>query len=99
VVVLNKNPGYIAYLANGQTMKNLEWEIQAYGSPKDDILESVQDSLTFKLSGPGMVVASYLSDAQELIASNQSGTNEIARQYINIAKMIMMEFELGFNPR
>jgi hypothetical protein len=46
-----------------------------------------------------MVVASYLSDAQELIASNQSGTNEIARQYINIAKMIMMEFELGFNPR
>ena len=80
-------------------MKNLEWEIQAYGSPKDDILESVQDSITFKFSGPGMVVASYLSDAQELIASHQSGTNEIARQYINIAKMIMMEFELGFNPR
>ncbi len=50
-------------------MNKLEWEIQAYGSPKDKILESVQDSLTFKLSGPGMVVASYLSDAQELIAS------------------------------
>ena len=80
-------------------MNKLEWEIQAYGSPKDKILESVKDSLTFKLSGPGMVAASYLSDAQELIASNQSGTNEVARQCINIAKMIMMEFELGFNPR
>ena len=80
-------------------MSNKQWEIQAYGSTKDDILESVRDSITFKFSGPGMVIASYLSDAQELIASNQSGTNEIARQYINIAKMLMMEFELGFNPR
>ena len=80
-------------------MNRLEWEMQAYGSPKDEILESVTESITFRMSGPGMVVASYLSDAQELIASNQSGTNEIARQYINIAKMIMMEFELGFNPR
>lgn len=80
-------------------MSNLQWELQAYGASKADILESVTDSITFKFSGPGMVIASYLSDAQELIASNQSGTNEIARQYINVAKMLMMEFELGFNPR
>ena len=80
-------------------MKNLKWEIQAYGSPKEEILESVKDSITFQVSGPGMVVASYLSDAQELIACNTASTQESARQYINIAKMIMMEFELGFNPR
>ena len=80
-------------------MSNKQWEIQAYGSTKDEILESVKNSISFKFSGPGMVIASYLSDAQELIASNQSGTNEIARQYINVAKMLMMEFELGFNPR
>jgi hypothetical protein len=43
-----------------------------------------------------MVVASYLSDAQELIATNDG---ERARQYINVAKMLMMEFELGFNGR
>ena len=77
-------------------MSNTQWEIQAYGSTKDDILESVKDSITFKFSGPGMVIAGYLSDAQEMIASNDS---EHARQYINIAKMLMMEFELGFNPR
>lgn len=76
-------------------MANLEWEIQAYGSPKAEILESITDSLTFKLSGPGMVVASYLSDAQEVLEMSPN----TARQYINIAKMIMMEFELGFNPR
>ena len=73
-----------------------EAEKRMYGMSAKDILENVKESLTYKLSGPGMVVASYLSDAQELIAVNDS---ERARQYINIAKMLMMEFELGFNPR
>jgi hypothetical protein len=71
-------------------------EMRMFGMPRDEILENVKESLTYKLSGPGMVVASYLSDAQEMIAFNDS---ERARQYINIAKMLMMEFELGFNAR
>jgi hypothetical protein len=71
-------------------------EMRMFGMPRDEILENVKESLTYRLSGPGMVVASYLSDAQEMIAFNDS---ERARQYINIAKMLMMEFELGFNPR
>ena len=71
-------------------------EMRMFGMSKDEILESVKESLTYRLSGPGMVIASYLSDAQEMIAFNDS---ERARQYINIAKMLMMEFELGFNPR
>lgn len=71
-------------------------EMRMFGMPRDEILESVKESLTYRLSGPGMVIASYLSDAQEMIAFNDS---ERARQYINIAKMLMMEFELGFNPR
>jgi hypothetical protein len=76
-------------------MSNLAWEIQAYGAPKADILESVTDSITFKFSGPGMVAASYLSDAQEVLERNP----EAARQYINIAKLIMFEYELGFTSR
>jgi predicted TIM-barrel enzyme len=71
-------------------------EMRMFGMPRDAILENVKESLTYKLSGPGMVIASYLSDAQEMIAFNDS---ERARQYINIAKMLMMEFELGFNSR
>jgi hypothetical protein len=77
-------------------MSDLQWEYQAYGGYKDEIVESVKDSITFKLSGPGMVIASYLSDAQEMIAM---GGTEKARQYINIAKMLMFEFELGFANR
>ena len=69
-------------------MNKLEWEMQAYGSPKAEILELIEDSLTFKMSGIGMVIASYLSDAQELIEFNDKNR---ARQYINIAKMLIFE--------
>jgi len=71
----------------------LTWELQAYGSPADDIIASVEDSMTFKFSGVGMVIASYLSDAQEMLERDQKNT---ARQYINIAKMLMMNYDLGF---
>ena len=69
-------------------MNKLEWEKQAYGSTKAEILESIEDSLTFKMSGIGMIIASYLSDAQELIEFNDKNR---ARQYINIAKMLIFE--------
>ena len=81
--------------ANEQTL----WEIQAYGAKKSEILESVTDSISFKLSGVGMVIASYLSDAQEVMQHGGDRALNDARQYINIAKMLMMEFELGFTPR
>jgi hypothetical protein len=71
----------------------LTWELQAYGSPADDIIASVEESMTFKFSGVGMVIASYLSDAQEMLERDQKNT---ARQYINIAKMLMMHYDLGF---
>ena len=80
-------------------MNRLEWELQAYGGSKEEILESITESLTYKLSGPGMIVSSYLSDAQELMTCNTAQTQNQALQYINIAKMVMMEFELGFNTR
>ena len=69
-------------------MNKLEWEMQAYGSPKAEILEMIEDSLTFKMTGIEMVIASYLSDAQELIEFNDKNR---ARQYINIAKMLIFE--------
>ena len=76
-------------------MSNLQFELQAYGAPKADILESITDSITFKLSGPGMVAASYLSDAQEVLERDPNA----ARQYINIAKLIMFEYELGLDRK
>ena len=49
--------------ANEQSL----WEIQAYGAKKSEILESIMDSSTFIVGGPAMVIASYLSDAQEMM--------------------------------
>ncbi len=71
----------------------LAWELQAYGLPADEIIASVEESITFKFSGVGMVIASYLSDAQEMLERDLKNT---ARQYINIAKMLMMNYDLGF---
>lgn len=71
----------------------LAWELQAYGAPADEIIASVEESMTFKFSGVGMVIASYLSDAQEMLERDQKNS---ARQYINIAKMLMMNYDLGF---
>ena len=42
-----------------------------------------------------MLFRSYLSDAQEVLERDPNA----ARQYINIAKLIMFEYELGFNQR
>jgi len=75
--------------ANEQSL----WEIQAYGAKKSEILESVMDSITFKCSGPGMAIASYLSDAQEMMQYSTPRLND-ARQFINIAKMLMVEFNM-----
>ena len=72
-----------------------EFEKNCYGMSAEDIKNQFFDSITFKLSGPGMIAASYLSDAQEVLEGNP----EAARQYINIAKLIMFEYELGFNQR
>jgi hypothetical protein len=75
--------------ANEQSL----WEIQAYGAKKSEILESVMDSITFKMSGPAMVIASYLSDAQEVMQYSTPGLND-SRQFINIAKMLLTEFKM-----
>jgi hypothetical protein len=77
-------------------MNKREWEMQAYGNTEAAIVESVEKSMAFKFSGPGMVIASYLSDAQEVMSF---GDTEQARQYINIAKMLMMRYNLGFTNR
>lgn len=69
-------------------MSDIAWEVQAYGSPKSHIMESIEDSITFRMSGIEMVIASYLSDAQEMI---EHGSKESARQFINIAKMLIFE--------
>ena len=71
-------------------------EVRMYGVTEAGMRESVENSLTFKLSGPMMVAASILSDAQEMINTEYGEVDymraEDARQAINRAKWIMFEY-------
>ena len=64
-------------------------EIAMYGLTEADLRESVERSLTFKHSGPAMVAASWMSDAQEEIAM---GMGEAARKTLNRAKWVLFEY-------
>ena len=77
-----------------------EKEFQMYGYDYQAFVESVEDSITYKLSGGVMVLAGLLSDAQELMAM---GDTETARKYINRAKALMFDMRwtdrLTFLPK
>ena len=71
-------------------------EVGMYGVTEAGMRESVESSITFKFSGPAMVAASILSDAQEMINTEYGDVDymraEDARQAINRAKWIMFEY-------
>lgn len=66
-----------------------EFEAQCYGMSEADIREEFLNSLTMKFSGKEMVVASLLSDIQEMLEYGYE-KNEI-RQLLNVAKFILFE--------
>ena len=66
-----------------------EFERNCYGMSTEDIKNQfMYNSITFDLSGPTMVVAGLMSDAQEVMAM---GDVESARKFLNIAKFILFE--------
>ena len=56
--------------------------------------EAVESSPNFKFSGPAMVVASMMSDAQEMMAYEQPDFNliEDQRQLLNRAKFVLFTY-------
>jgi len=42
-------------------------EVRMYGVTEAGMRESIEQSITFKFSGPAMIAASLMSDAQEMI--------------------------------
>jgi hypothetical protein len=71
-----------------------EREIRMYGCTEAQMREAVESSSTFKFSGPAMVVASMMSDAQEIMAYEQPDFNTIEdqRQLLNRAKFVLFEY-------
>lgn len=74
-------------------------EIRMYGCTEAQMRESVESSFTFKLSGPAMIVAGMMSDAQEMINTEYGEVDfnraEDARQQLNRAKWVLMTYIMG----
>ena len=69
-------------------------EIGMYGCTETDLRNSIESSITFKMSGPAMIVASMMSDAQEMMAYEQPDfrTIESQRQLLNRAKFVLFTY-------
>jgi hypothetical protein len=73
-------------------------EVRMYGVTEAGMREAVESSITFKHSGPAMMAASLMSDAQEMINTCRIYGEidymraEDARQALNRAKWILFEY-------
>lgn len=71
-------------------------DIRMYGCSEAEMREAVEQSLTYRFSGPAMMAASLMSDAQEMINTEYGEVDfmraEDARQCLNRAKWILFEY-------
>ena len=69
-------------------------QVRMYGCTEAQLRESIESSITFKFSGAAMIVASMMSDAQEMMAYGEPGerTIEDQRQLLNRAKWVLMTY-------
>lgn len=64
-------------------------QVRMFGCTEAQMREAVEESLTFRFSGPAMMAMSLMSDAQEEILRDM---NEDARQTLNRAKWILSTY-------
>ena len=73
-------------------------EVRMYGCTEAQMREAVEQSLSYRFSGPAMYVASMLSDAQEMVGYGPYDGDTLAniledqRQLMNRAKWILFEY-------
>ena len=73
-------------------------EVGMYGCAEAQMREAVEQSMTFRFSGPAMMVASLLSDCQEMVAYGPYDSDTLAnimedqRQTLNRAKWILFTY-------
>ncbi len=73
-------------------------EVRMYGCTEAQMREAVESSITFKFTGPAMVVASMMSDAQEMVSYGPYDSDTLAnimedqRQLLNRAKFVLFTY-------
>ena len=72
-------------------------EVRCYGCTLEQMREAVEESLTFRFSGPAMYAMSLMSDCQELLehGGDNSMMREDVRQALNRAKWILSTYCMG----
>lgn len=71
-------------------------QVRMYGCTEAQMREAVEQSLTFRFSGPAMYAASLMSDCQEMLehGGDDSMVREDVRQALNRAKWILFEYAM-----
>lgn len=72
-------------------------EVRMYGVTVEGMREAIERSSTFKFSGPAMVAAGMMSDAQEMLAHDNGGQYDMMiiediRQLLNRAKWVLFTY-------
>jgi len=73
-------------------------EVRMYGCTEAQMREAVEESITFRFSGPAMMAASLMSDAQEMVSYGPYDSDTLAnimedqRQCLNRAKWILFNY-------
>ena len=69
-------------------------EVRMYGCTEAQMREAVEQSLTYRFSGPAMYAMSLMSDAQEMMAYETPDYNTIEdqRQLLNRAKWVLSTY-------
>ena len=73
-------------------------DIRMYGVSEAELREWLEGSITFRTSGPAMVVAGLMSDCQEMVSYGPYDSDTLAnimedqRQTLNRAKWILFSY-------
>jgi len=86
----------VAYAQMSEAQKR---EVRMYGCTETQMRETVEQSLTFRFSGPAMMAASLMSDCQEMLSNDNGGQFDLmivedVRQALNRAKWILFEYAM-----
>ena len=87
-----------ALVRYGQQTPQDQKEIRMYGCTVEEMRQAVEESLTYRFSGPAMYAMSMMSDAQEMVSYGPYDGDTLAniledqRQLLNRAKWILSTY-------
>lgn len=69
-------------------------EVRMYGCTEEELRNNIEGSITFKFSGPAMIAAGLMSDAQEMLsfAGQNENSRDHVRQMLNQAKWVLFTY-------